>query len=189
MWKLLAVSAVTAFLALGPAPALSSPAPGIGLSPDLATGMTLASHRGHSYGGHRDYYYRRNHHGDNYRHHRDYYPRYSNHHHHHNYYSYYPRYSYYPNYRNYYYGPGFGWNYCGWDMGYPYGCYGYGSGFYGGFGGFYGDLYYPRRHAAYSHNSRHVAWCKSRYRTYNVRSDTFIGRGNKRYRCRSPYHN
>ena len=34
----------------------------------------------------------------------------------------------------------------------------------------------------------HVAWCRNRYRTYDVRSDTFIARaGHPRVRCRSPY--
>ncbi len=34
----------------------------------------------------------------------------------------------------------------------------------------------------------HVAWCRDRYRTYDVRSDSFIARaGGPRVRCRSPY--
>ena len=36
-------------------------------------------------------------------------------------------------------------------------------------------------------NSRHVKWCKARYKTYNVKTDTFIGKGKKKYRCNSPY--
>lgn len=36
--------------------------------------------------------------------------------------------------------------------------------------------------------SAHVAWCRDRYRTYDVRSDTFIARaGHPRVRCRSPF--
>lgn len=36
--------------------------------------------------------------------------------------------------------------------------------------------------------SAHVAWCQDRYRTYDVRTDSFIARvGHPRVRCRSPY--
>ena len=42
------------------------------------------------------------------------------------------------------------------------------------------------RHHHYS-TSRHVAWCLDRYRTYDPHSDTFVGKGYHRYRCRSPY--
>jgi hypothetical protein len=31
-----------------------------------------------------------------------------------------------------------------------------------------------------------VAWCKQRYRTYDARTNTFVGRGYKRYQCRGP---
>lgn len=37
-----------------------------------------------------------------------------------------------------------------------------------------------------SHN-KHTKWCKAHYRTYNVKSDTFVGKNRKRYRCNSPY--
>ena len=78
-----------------------------------------------------------------------------------------------------------------------------GGGFHGGgWGGGWGDRgdlpmdyffgddygYYnfaPRR--SYYSSSRHVNWCKARYRTYNARTDTFNGKGGKKYRCNSPY--
>jgi hypothetical protein len=44
-------------------------------------------------------------------------------------------------------------------------------------------------HVRYHHRDRrlHVQWCKARYKTYNPRTDTFIGKGRKKYRCNSPY--
>lgn len=35
--------------------------------------------------------------------------------------------------------------------------------------------------------SRHVRWCYSRYRSYDARSNTFMGYDGYRHRCRSPY--
>lgn len=35
--------------------------------------------------------------------------------------------------------------------------------------------------------NRHVQWCLNRYRSYNVRTDTFVGYDGIRRRCRSPY--
>lgn len=50
---------------------------------------------------------------------------------------------------------------------------------------------YQHYHYGYHHHhhslSRHMAWCSSHYRTYNPHTDTFVGRGYKRYRCDSPY--
>lgn len=84
-----------------------------------------------------------------------------------------PRYRYrYPGF-NYYYG-GFwypwawwnnGWNEIGDNYGYP--------GYYGG--------YAPRL------GSRHVAWCQGRYRSYNVRTNTYIGYDGLQHRCNSPF--
>jgi BA14K-like protein len=59
-----------------------------------------------------------------------------------------------------------------------YGAYnGYGYGAYNGYG-----------YGAYNgYASAHVRWCINHYRTYSLRSDTFIGYDGYRHRCRSPY--
>jgi hypothetical protein len=46
---------------------------------------------------------------------------------------------------------------------------------------------YPHQFRGHHRHDRHVAWCADRYRTYDPHTDTFIGRGYKRYRCVSPY--
>ena len=50
--------------------------------------------------------------------------------------------------------------------------------------------YYDHKHwlhaSAADADSRHVAWCSDRYRTYDPATDTYVGRGYKRYRCISP---
>jgi hypothetical protein len=74
--------------------------------------------------------------------------------------------------------PGYGYGYAGYGYGYP--AYGYG---YPGYG--YG--YRPYRRAYYGGGSAHVRWCMNRYRTYDPRSNTFIGYDGDRHRCRSPY--
>lgn len=52
----------------------------------------------------------------------------------------------------------------------------------------YGDFKHGHKHRhAASHASRHVSWCSERYRTYDPATDTFIGKGNRHYRCNSPY--
>jgi BA14K-like protein len=33
----------------------------------------------------------------------------------------------------------------------------------------------------------HVQWCLSRYRSYNPRTDTWLGTSGRRYQCNSPY--
>ena len=33
----------------------------------------------------------------------------------------------------------------------------------------------------------HVWWCLNRYRSYDIRSDTFMGYDGRRHRCNSPY--
>lgn len=35
----------------------------------------------------------------------------------------------------------------------------------------------------------HIRWCLNRYRTYNVRTNRFIGRGGYAHQCVSPYYN
>ena len=47
----------------------------------------------------------------------------------------------------------------------------------------YGDF----KHRHHHHASRHLAWCSDRYRSYDPSSDTFLGKGHKRYHCDSPY--
>ena len=42
--------------------------------------------------------------------------------------------------------------------------------------------------AAGSNASRHVAWCESRYRSYNPRNNTWIANGGKVRQCNSPYN-
>jgi hypothetical protein len=81
----------------------------------------------------------------------------------------------------------YGYGYGGYPYGYGYGGYPYGYG-YGGYGypyGYGGYSYRPR-YAAVG-GSRHVRYCLSRYRTYSVRTDNFIGYDGYRHRCRSPY--
>lgn len=34
----------------------------------------------------------------------------------------------------------------------------------------------------------HVRWCMDRYRSYDPRSNSFIGRDGREYRCRSPWY-
>ena len=46
---------------------------------------------------------------------------------------------------------------------------------------YYGESYY------YGGGSSHVRYCLSRYRTYSVRTDTFVGYDGYRHRCRSRY--
>lgn len=38
-----------------------------------------------------------------------------------------------------------------------------------------------------NHGRSHVEWCLSRYRSYNPRTDTWLGNSGRRYRCRGPY--
>ena len=176
MLKLLAVPFVAAMIALGSSQAQALPTQKVGIMQDAVSGMTLAAHRGSpvwrrypSYQGqYRSQRYNYN------RHYRNRY--YGNRH-------------YYPYHRRHY-RPYLGWNYCGWGFGYwPNGCFG--DGYYGGYlGGYYGDGYYdrgyePRRERV--SNKKHVKWCKARYKTYNPKTDTFIGKGKKKYRCNSPY--
>lgn len=82
----------------------------------------------------------------------------------------------------YYARPCYGWNgYCG-----PYFPY---NGYYGGpFIGFgFGPGFYvaPQRYA--SVGSRHVRWCKNRYKSYKPRSNTWVSYSGKVRECVSPY--
>ena len=48
----------------------------------------------------------------------------------------------------------------------------------------YGD--FRTQPAHWQSGSRHDAWCSARYRSYDPATDTFVGKGYKRYRCISP---
>lgn len=84
-----------------------------------------------------------------------------------------PRYHYrYPGY-NYYHG-GFWYPFPWWTIG------GYGLGY--GYGWYDNGYYRPR-----SRVSSHVAWCLNRYRSYDPRSNTYMGYDGRRHICRGPY--
>jgi hypothetical protein len=88
-----------------------------------------------------------------------------------------------------YYGGGFfypyyGWsNYCGGYGSLPYDCF-YGDGYYDN--GYYDDYYDYGQQPGVS-SKKHVKWCRARYKTYNASTDTFVGKGGRKYRCNSPY--
>lgn len=50
---------------------------------------------------------------------------------------------------------------------------------------YYGYRYYPRYRV--NDDAAHVEWCLNRYRSYNPRTDTFLGYDGRRHRCNSPY--
>lgn len=59
---------------------------------------------------------------------------------------------------------------------------------------FYGGWYYPRRWWGYTPRKRyyrpgrrHVRWCLNRYRSYNPRTDQFLGYDGYYHYCRSPW--
>jgi hypothetical protein len=53
---------------------------------------------------------------------------------------------------------------------------------------YYYEPYYAQRYYyAPAGGSRHVRYCLNRYRTYNVRTNTFRGYDGYLHRCRSPY--
>jgi hypothetical protein len=58
----------------------------------------------------------------------------------------------------------------------------YNSPYYNSYYDDYDDGYY-----APARGSRHVRYCLNRYKTYNVRTNTFRGYDGLRHRCRSPY--
>jgi len=62
---------------------------------------------------------------------------------------------------------------------------GYGDGYRVYLGGhFYSDDYYGGREYVYG---GHVEWCLNRYRSYNPRTNTFMGYDGYKHRCNSPY--
>jgi hypothetical protein len=50
-------------------------------------------------------------------------------------------------------------------------------------------LFLGNRYYGYGggYGSRHVEWCLNRYRSYNVRTNTWVGYSGRVYQCRSPY--
>ncbi|MCA3559836.1 MAG: BA14K family protein [Aestuariivirga sp.] len=77
---------------------------------------------------------------------------------------------------------------------------------YSGYNYFYGGFWYPwpwwstgwnpaagdnyGYYGGYSGGgarARHVAWCQGRYRSYNVRTNTYMGYDGRKHRCNSPY--
>ena len=48
----------------------------------------------------------------------------------------------------------------------------------------YGD--FRPQGAQHAGAAAHEAWCSAHYRSYDPATDTFLGKGNKRYRCVSP---
>ena len=148
MWKLLAVPFVAAMIAFSSGQAQALPTQNVGMIQDVASGATLAAHRGNPVWRQYPRYqgqYRA--------------PRY-------NYNRYYGNRHHYPRYRRYYGVPNLGWNYCGWGLGYwPNGCFG--DGYYGGYlGGYYGDSYYDRRY------DRHVSASPTRNMSSGARRGT-----------------
>ena len=49
---------------------------------------------------------------------------------------------------------------------------------------YYDDGYYG---GYYGGGNAHVQWCLNRYRSYDPRSDTYMGYDGYRHRCRAPY--
>lgn len=62
-----------------------------------------------------------------------------------------------------------------------------------GFVYFYNGRYYARpwwrmrRHRARVHHRRHVRWCLNHYRSYNPRTNLFLGYDGRYHPCRSPF--
>jgi hypothetical protein len=69
------------------------------------------------------------------------------------------------------------------------GAYGYYGGFYGpGYGyydnGYYDDSgYYDDGFVAVAPGGNDVAYCRQKYRSYDVRTGTYLGKDGKRHRC------
>ena len=65
--------------------------------------------------------------------------------------------------------------------------YGSGWGFESG-ADYYVDHYYGDYYGNYNYGGGgHMRWCLNRYRSYNPRTDTFVGHDGYRHRCRGPY--
>ncbi len=76
------------------------------------------------------------------------------------------------------------------NFGVPYGYYGSGYGYDDGYDdggyGYYDDAPVYQRYYS-NRGGSHERWCLNRYRTYNPRTDTFIGYDGRRHTCRGPY--
>jgi hypothetical protein len=47
--------------------------------------------------------------------------------------------------------------------------------------------YYPDYSDDEGYSSAHYRWCRKRYRSYDARTNTFMGNDGRRHRCDSPY--
>jgi hypothetical protein len=87
-------------------------------------------------------------------------------------------------YRNYRYYPYYNYHYYNDDYyGYPYFNF-YFPFYYGGYGYNYG---YYNNYGHGNYGSRHVRWCLNRYRSYNVRTNTWVSYSGAVRQCVSPY--
>ena len=76
----------------------------------------------------------------------------------------------------------YGWNNNPW----PYFAAGAALGYAGSY--YYNDDYYDDGpYYGYGGGNAHVQWCLSRYRSYDPRTDTYLGYDGYRHRCRAPY--
>lgn len=81
------------------------------------------------------------------------------------------------------YGGCYGYN-NGWNNAWPWFAAGAAIGYAGSY--YYNDDYDDGAYYGGGYNA-HVQWCLSRYRSYDPRSDTFMGYDGYRHRCRAPY--
>jgi len=47
---------------------------------------------------------------------------------------------------------------------------------------------YPAQYSYNQYNNQHVGWCSAKYRSYNVRNNTWIGYDGYIHQCVSPYY-
>lgn len=77
-------------------------------------------------------------------------------------------------------------HYYGWNNGWPWFAAGAAIGYAGAY--YYNDDYYDDGpYYGYGGYNAHVQWCFSRYRSYDPRTDTYLGYDGYRHRCRAPY--
>ena len=77
--------------------------------------------------------------------------------------------------------------YNGWNNAWPWFAAGAAIGYAGSYyynNDYYDDGYYG---GYYGGGNAHVQWCLNRYRSYDPRSDTYMGYDGYRHRCRGPY--
>lgn len=68
---------------------------------------------------------------------------------------------------------------------YPYYGFGYAYGYGAYYGSYYDNNYYDD--GGYYGGDDHVQWCLNRYRSYDPRTNTFMGYDGRRHVCRGPY--